>query len=165
MAALKKKNSILLTAAVLCLISLILMMAVLCAPKEQTGEFIPPSFDSAAHTGTPTVPDGLGWQELDAKAYKVGVCGKIIPNGNIADVWLYNSTENTVWLKLRVLDANGNTLGETGLIRPGEYVQSVTLHTVPETGTPIVLKIMAYQQDTYYSEGAVTLNTAIGGRS
>ena len=60
-----------------------------------------------------------------------------------------------------MLDENGNTLGETGLIKPGEYVQSVELDRVPKVGTPIVLKIMAYQPDTYYSEGAVSLNTTI----
>lgn len=125
------------------------------------GEFTTPPFDSSTVVGTPTVPDGLGWQELDAQAYKVGICGKFIPNRNTADVWLTNPAKNTVWLKVRVLDEKDNTLGETGLIKPGEYVQSVELDTVPKAGTPIVLKIMAYQPDTYYSEGAVSLNTTI----
>jgi len=40
------------------------------------GEFTPPPFDSTAVVGTPTVPDNLGWQELDAQVYKVGICGK-----------------------------------------------------------------------------------------
>ena len=125
------------------------------------GEFTPPPFDAAAVVGSPAVPDGLGWQELDAQAYIVGICGKFIPNGNTADIWLTNPEGNIVWLKVRVLDEKGNILGETGLVRPGEYVQSVELDTIPKTGTPIVLKIMAYQPDTYYSEGAVSLNTAI----
>lgn len=98
---------------------------------------------------------------MDAKVYKVGICGRFLPKGTTADVWLTNPESNTVWLKVRVLDEKGNTLGETGLVRPGEYVQSVELDTVPKTGTPIVLKIMAYQPDTYYSEGAVSLNTTI----
>lgn len=158
----KKKNDILLPlAAVLCLVSVIVMIVVLCIPKEEMGEFSPPPFDTAAQVGTPAVPDDLGWSELDAQAFKVSVCGKIIPNGNTADVWLTNPEENTVWLKLRVLDANGNVLGETGLIKPGEYVRSITLDTVPKAGTAIVLKLMAYQPDTYYSEGAVALNTTI----
>ena len=93
--------------------------------------------------------------------YKVGICGKFISKGNTADVWLTNPESNTVWLKVRVLGEKGNTLGETGIIKPGEYVQSVTLDTVPKTGKPIVLKIMAYQPDTYYSEGAVSLNTTV----
>lgn len=157
----QKKNYILPAAAALCLVSVIVMVVTLCTPKEETGEFILPAFDSAAVVGIPTVPEDLGWQELDAQVYRVGVCGKIIPNGSTADIWLTNPASNTVWLKVRVLDAKGNTLGETGLIKSGEYVRSVTLNTVPKTGTSIVLKIMAYEPETYYSAGAVTLNTTI----
>ena len=159
----QKKNYILPLAAVLCIASLVLMVFALTRQDTQTvmGEFTPPPFDSSAVVGSPTVPDNLGWQELDAQVYKVGVCGKFIPKGNTADVWLTNPESNTVWLKVRVLDENGNNLGETGLLRPGEYVQSVKLDTVPKAGTPIVLKIMAYQHDTYYSEGAVSLNKKI----
>ena len=158
-----KKNYILPLAAVLCVLSLAVMVFALTRQEVQTemGEFTPPPFDSSAVVGTPAVPDGLGWQELDAQAYIVGICGKFIPNGNTADVWLTNPVSNTVWLKVRVLDEKGNILGETGLVRPGEYVQFVELDNVPKAGTPIVLKIMAYQPDTYYSEGAVSLNTAI----
>lgn len=159
----QKKNYILPLAAVLCVLSLAVMVFALTRQEVQTemGEFTPPPFDSSAVVGFPAVPDGLGWQELDAQAYIVGICGKFIPKGNTADVWLTNPVSNTVWLKVRVLDENGNILGETGIIKPGEYVQSVTLNTVPKVGTPIVLKIMAYQPDTYYSEGAVSLSTKV----
>ena len=159
----QKNNYILPLAAVLCILSLAVMVFALTRQEVQTemGEFTPPPFDAAAVIGSPTVPDNLGWQELDAKVYKVGICGRFLPKGTTADVWLTNPESNTVWLKVRVLDEKGNTLGETGLVRPGEYVQSVELDTVPKTGTPIVLKIMAYQPDTYYSEGAVSLNTTI----
>ena len=159
----QKNNYILPLAAVLCVLSLAVMVFALTRQDVQTemGEFTPPPFDAAAVVGSPAVPDGLGWQELDAQAYIVGICGKFIPNGNTADIWLTNPEGNTVWLKVRVLDEKGNTLGETGLVRPGEYVQSVALDTVPKAGTPIVLKIMAYQPDTYYSEGAVSLSTKV----
>ena len=159
----QKKNYILPLAAVLCVLSLAVMVFALTRQEVQTemGEFTPPPFDSSAVVGTPAVPDGLGWQELDAQAYIVGICGKFIPNGNTADVWLTNPVSNTVWLKVRVLDEKGNILGETGLVRPGEYVQFVELDNVPKAGTPIVLKIMAYQPDTYYSEGAVSLSTKV----
>ena len=157
------KNYILPLAAVLCAVSLAVMVFALTRQEVQTemGEFTPPPFDGGAVVGSPAVPEGLGWQELDAKVYKAGICGKFIPKGNTADVWLTNPESNTVWLKVRVLDEKGNTLGETGLIKPGEYVQTVELDNVPKAGKPIVLKIMAYQPDTYFSEGAVTLNTTI----
>lgn len=159
----QKKNYILPLAAVLCVLSLAVMVFALTRQEPQTvmGEFTPPPFDGGAVVGSPAVPEGLGWQELDAKVYKAGICGKFIPKGNTADVWLTNPESNTVWLKVRVLDEKGNTLGETGIIKPGEYVQSVELDNVPKAGKPIVLKIMAYQPDTYYSEGAVSLNTTI----
>ena len=159
----QKNNYILPLAAVLCVLSLAVMVFALTRQDVQTemGEFTPPPFDAAAVVGSPAVPDGLGWQELDAQAYIVGICGKFIPNGNTADIWLTNPEGNTVWLKVRVLDEKGNILGATGIIKPGEYVQSVTLDTVPKAGTPIVLKIMSYQPDTYYSEGAVSLNTTV----
>lgn len=159
----KNKRYIFPLAAVLCLVSLIVMAVALCNPKTEQGDFTPPPFDTAAVVGVPAVPDGLGWQELDAKAYTVGVCGKFVTDGNTADVWLYNPDSNSVWLKVRVLDGKGNILGETGLIRPGEYVQSVALDTVPKSGTAITLKLMAYEPETYHSAGAVELNTTASG--
>lgn len=137
------------------------MLAVLSTPKEETGAFIPPEFEGTAQIGTPNVSKDLGWNELDAQAFRVSVCGKFVVNGNTADIWLTNPKENTIWLKLRVLDTDGNILGETGLLKPNEYVQSVTLDTIPKEGTPIVLKLMTYQPNTYYSEGTVTLNTIV----
>ena len=151
------KNYMLPLAAVLCAVSLALMVFALtrqAAPTKK--EFTPPPFDAAAIAGTPDVPDGLGYNELDCQVYKVSLCGKLNADGHI---WLTNPESNEVWLKVRILDAKGNILGETGLVRPGEYVQTVALTTIPKSGTPITLKIMAYEPDTYYSAGAASLNT------
>lgn len=159
----KQKKLLLLTAAV-CAAALAVMIAVLVfgvgGRTEQT-DFTPPSFDPSAVQGIPDVPDGLGWGELDAKAFKASVCGAVILNGDTADVWLTNPEENTVWLKLRVLDAQGNTIGETGLIKPGEYVQSVAFSTRPEDGGAVTLKLMAYEPETYYSGGSISLKTTV----
>lgn len=160
----KKAYPKFLPAALLCALSLAVMAAALLIPGKTQVQFTPPPFDPAAEAGSPQVPEGLGWQMLDAQAYSVGICGKLIPRGNSADLWLTNPEGNTVWLKVRVLDAQGNILGETGLIRPGEYVQSVQLDSVPPVGSPVTLKIMAYQPETYYSEGAVPFNTSVYGQ-
>lgn len=153
----KKKPTPLLLAVFLCAVSLIVMaFALTRQPQPQIGAFTPPPFDAAAQVGIPTVPDGLGYSELDCEAYKVSLCGRLTAQG---DLWLTNPESNQVWLKVRVLDGSGNILGETGLVRPGEYIQTVTLTAIPKAGTPITLKIMAYEPDTYYSAGAVSLNT------
>ena len=150
-------------AAALCVVSIGIMIYALATTGTKTEEFVPPPFDTAAQTGTPEVPEDLGWQEMDAQAYKFSVCGVFAPENGNADLWLTNPKENEVWLKIRVLDMNGKTLGETGLIRPGEYVRSVHLDTVPATGDNVQLKIMAYEPDTYYSAGVVSLNTTVKG--
>ena len=154
----QRKNYILPLAAVLCVLSLAVMVFALTRQEVQTemGEFTPPPFDSSAIVGTPAVPDGLGYNELDCQVYKVSLCGKLNASG---DIWLTNPESNEVWLKVRVLDEKGNIVGETGLVRPGEYVQTVELTTIPKSGTPITLKIMAYEPETYYSAGAASLNT------
>lgn len=150
-------------AVVICVLSVIVMgiVLVMTGKKEQTAEFSPPPFEEYAVAGVPEVADNLGWSEVDAKVYKASVCGEVIVKSDMADIWLTNPQENTVWLKLRILDHKGTILGETGIIKPGEYVQSIKFDTIPEDGDTVGLKLMAYQPDTYYSEGSATLNTIV----
>lgn len=154
------QNKPLMAAALICALALIGMCLALFL-EPQPPEFTPPPFDAAACVGTPEVPRELGWSELDARDFRVGVCGVVAPDGSTADVWLTNPESNNVWLKLRVLDGEGCILGETGLIRPGEYLRSVLLESAPEDGTDVVLKIMAYEPETYHSAGAVLVNATI----
>lgn len=146
--------------AAICLAAVAVMIVALFVGGNPTkqAEFTPPPFDAAAQAGVPTVPDGLGFGEIDAQAYKFSVCGAVQLKNGQAEVYLTNPQENTVWMKLRVLDESGNMLGETGLIRPGEYVQSVAIDAAPADGAAIQLKVMAYEPDTYHSAGSVTLN-------
>ena len=83
-------------------------------------------------------------------------------DSNKATVYFTNAEGNNVYLKLRVLDENDNILGETGLLKPGEYVRDVELIQALSADTGIRLKIMSYAPDTYLSEGSVVLNTTIG---
>lgn len=91
------------------------------------------------------------------------VCGRVIIENGKADLYFTNDEGNKVWLKLRITGADDDILAETGLLKPEEYVKSVFFDTVPENGTAIKLKIMAYEPETYYSAGSVSLNTTVGG--
>ena len=150
-------------------IAVILSVLMLCISlaacgEEEKLEFVPPPFDAGAVAGTPDIekPEAIGYTELDAKAYKLSVCGLVKLEGNSADIYFTNPDTNDVWLKIRVLDKKGNILGETGLIRPGEYVKTITFDKkVPKVGDEITMKIMGYQPETYYSAGAVNLGTTI----
>jgi len=159
----KTKRKLLPVAVILCAVSLTAMILVLAAGNNSNGNmFIPPAFDAAAVRGTPDVPDGLGWSPVEAAdAFTAYLCGNVTASGQTADVYFANADSNTVWLKLRILDGAGEIIGETGLIRPGEFVKSVELARVPPNGANIKLKIMAYEPETYYSAGTVALNTTI----
>lgn len=162
----KKGRIGLMTAAAACVISLIIMCAALYlyddgSSEREKADFTPPPFDATAVQGTPEVPEGLGWSEIDAQVYRASICSVIIAEEGTADVWLTNPENNEVWLKLRLIDSSGQVLGETGIIRPGEYVQSVKLNTEVETGESVSMKLMGYVPETYYSAGSVTLNTSI----
>lgn len=144
-------------------ILLLVMIAVLNKPQHESTAFVPPPFEVAAQTGTPDIPDSLGYSEpyQAGMNYRFGVCGNVEVNGSKATVFFTNPEENTVWLKLRILDENNDLLGETGLLKPGEYVQYVTLSKKLEDGTQIQLKIMGYEPDTYYSAGSATVTTTV----
>lgn len=161
----KKKNNLLILTGAMCIVSLTIMVLslLICGKKTETPTFVPPEFDQASVQGIPNVPEGAGWGEVDAQAFKASICGIVTIENNKADIWFTNPASNTVWLKLRILDTNGNTLGETGLIKPGEYVQSVTFSAVPDIGESVGLKLMAYEPETYYSAGSATLTTKIAG--
>ncbi len=158
----QKRSVLLIFAAVMCIISVSIMILTVLTPKKEIREFVPPSFDISAQAGIPSVSNEIDWQIIDAKAFEIGICGKVTANGENADIWLYNPKGNTVLLKVRIFDSNGTVLGETGLIKPNEYIQSVKLSAIPQQGAPLLLKVMAYQPNTYYSEGAVNINTYMG---
>lgn len=147
----------------LALLSVAAMAAALCLTGGEA-EFVPPPFDGKAAAGVPNVPAGLGYSELwqEGMAYRFSVCGNVVMDGTEAAVYLTNPEGNGVWLKLRVLDRSGRILGETGLIKPGEYVEKVVLTGALAAGTEITLKIMGYEPETYHSMGAVSLDTSIG---
>lgn len=154
------KKLLMITAA-LCAVSVVVMIFALTMGNRTESSFSPPPFDPAAQTGVPTVPQNAGYGEMDAKAFCFSAAGELMAENGAVEVWLTNSTENTVWLKVRILDKYGKTLGESGLTRPGEYVQTLKLDIIPKENTEVSLKIMAYEPDTYYSAGSVILNTVL----
>lgn len=145
---------------ILAFLSVAVMLAVLSFGNTSPG-FTPPPFDPAAQVGTPAVPAELGYGQLDAQAFRASLCGVLKPAEGTLDIWLTNPAENSVWLKLRLMDSRGNLLGETGLLRPGEYVRQISLSSAPEPGSTVILKLMAYEPDTYHSAGSITLTTSI----
>lgn len=146
--------------AVLCAAALAVMTAALLY-TGRAPQFTPPPFDAAAQMGTPAVPESIGYGELDASAFRFSAAGVLTVRDGGAELWLTNPAGSSVWLKARILDGSGAVLGETGLLRPGEYVRAAALNTVPAQTVPVTVKIMAYEPETYYSSGSVLLQTQL----
>lgn len=147
---------------VLCVITLTGMIIALTI--QPTPGFTPPPFDNDAVYAVPEVPDGLEHSFIggDGLHFTAWVCGEIVLDGDKADIYFTNPDTNDLWMKLRILDENNDILGETGLIRPGEYVKSITFATLPDIGATVQLKLMTYEPETYMSLGAVSLWSIVG---
>lgn len=132
-------------------------------PEPIAGEFVPPEFDPAAQAGTPGELDAArsyGTLELKPDAV-VSMCANITCENNAARVFFTSHTGNAGWMKIKLLDEDGALLGESGLLRPGEYVESVLLDTVPEKSGLVVVKILIYEPDTYLSLGSASVQVML----
>lgn len=150
-------------AACAVMVVVVIISSVVVANREPKIEFIPPAFETNAETGMPVVEDGLGYSEMykDGMTFSVWMCGEIRQENGAAVVYFTNPESNNAWLKLRIMDEQGNILGESGLIKPGEYVRSVSLNTEIAAGTAVRMKIMGYEPETYNSIGSVSVKTEI----
>ena len=150
-----KQTKLLILLALLCAVSVGGMFCALAAEPA----FTPPPFDTSAQARIPEeIP---GFQMLDAQAFQAGLLVSPIPDGAQLQVYFANPAENTCNLRLRVLDEAGNVLGQSGLLRPGEFLPSVTLESMPPAGATLIFKLMAYEPETYHSAGAVTVTTKL----
>lgn len=164
----KQNNKPLYIAGAVCAVCVLFMLVAFVMPRQTTkGEFMPPPFAASAEEGIPAVSSELGWYtpQADGLSFKVSVCGEVIMKDGKADIYLTNYESNDVWLMARIMDENGNVLAKSGIIRPGEYVQTIEFDKLPQNGQTIYYKVMAYEPDTYYSAGSITLEAVaqIGG--
>lgn len=159
----QRQRTTVLSLGAACAAVLILLLVLLFWPAGQKTSFVPPAFETAAQVGVPEAPEELGWSQLEiAEGYTIHICGVLRPDeaGNLP-VWFTTDPENKVWVKLRVLDDQGHRLGETGVLRPGEYVESLHLESLPEQNQDVVLKVIGYEPETYYSAGNAAIQNVL----
>ncbi len=156
----KRKTVFIFSAVCIAAVIGMILSLVLTGGKSEQKEFVPPEFEPSAQEGVPTVAD-KSWTQIykDGMSFSAHVCGKVIIENDSAELFFTNDSGNNVWLKLRILDEKNHILAETGLLKPNEYIKTIEFIETPQKGEKIKLKIMAYEPDTYYSAGAVTLST------
>ena len=161
-----KNKKYIMIAVGLVLIALIAGIVFWAVDNYNKTRFVVPKFDAAAVQGVPeNVNDDFGFSKLNvAGIYEVGICGALANEDGKCEIDLTNYESNDTWISIIILDENGSYLGETGVIKPGEYVKYINIDTSKLSSgeeTKISAKIRGYEPETYYSKGSVNLNMSI----
>lgn len=129
-----------------------IMIAALSIPR--TVKLMSPVPDAVAEPGVPVVDEHLVYREFVRSAWRTASpYGWVSAIAGTALTVFFTKVDNTKNLKLRVLDADGNMLGE--------YVPAVTLSKALTPGTKIRLKAMGSDPETYESAGAFRMNFTV----
>ena len=138
----------------------------------------PNYFDEAAVRGTPDVVDGEahGYETFNAIGIgKAMLCGMPEIKGKDVYFYLTNPEDNTVAIRLEIYTplmvqkSDGSyepvpdkLLGESGFIRPGEYVERVQLDKrLAAPRTNVMIKIATLDEATGRSNGYFFVNTVL----
>ena len=122
-----------------------------------------PDFEPAAQTGVPQVEAQYGYSTLTVdETYQVRLCGVPANDGQNVDFYLTNPEESGVWFRAEILDEGGEIIASTGVLRPGEYLKTISLNQ-PLTAheTPVTVRSVAYEPDTWQSRGNINLNMTL----
>lgn len=147
------------------IIFILITLLILCISdylRQQSEAFLPPSFDENAQSIDASVELAETYGIFDVtEGYRVGICGKPRLKNEYLSIFFSNPITNTVWIKLCIVDKDGMVLAETGLIHPGEYIKQVKVSRTMDEGETIIMQVLGYQAETYYSAGEVSLETTI----
>ena len=141
------------------LFSCIIMMVFLTG-NTKTPTFTPPDFDPQAHAGIPVTTGDVAYVSVEFAGYQVGMTRGISLQNDKAYIFFTNFSSNDVWMKLRIYDSAENILGESGLIKPDEYIEYISLKT-DICENEVIVKVMCYEPETYYSAGSVQISVPV----
>lgn len=126
--------------------------------KQNDSGYIPPKFDPNAVSGYPAVIDEYAqYQNIRVNedfAFSMCLC-PMYGNGN-AEIYFAAAKDNNAYILIKLYDKDGALIGESGLLKPGEYVQSVAVSLVPTEDTEISARVLSYEPETYYSLGSAS---------
>lgn len=157
----KKDKLLRILCIILAIFIVIIILLLLSINNKAT--FKKPEFDKNVRE----IPSELDYEDsvlsiVDGYSLYISPNPKIVDD-NYLKIDLVSIKNNRVFIKVRILDENKEILGETGLLRAGEYLEKVKLNKNVNINDKIIYKIMGYEKDTYMSAGSISLNTRIGG--
>lgn len=152
-----KKENILL---IIIIVALLIILILLVNSYKKKIEFVRPDFDDSV-TAIPDVIESKYYSEFNGEAYSLGINGVLTLSDNKIKVDFTSSINNDVYLKIRLLNKNNDILAESGLVKPGEYLEYlISSKKIPKEDN-YSIKVMSYNTETYESESAIKLSVKI----
>lgn len=121
--------------------------------------FLPPQREASVKEG---LPEALkNYQELPVReGYIVGMdTNPVFKDGKLY-LNAVNKEGNNVWFLVRLYQGK-KRIGETGLLKPGEYVEKIPCEKTLASGEEVLVQIVAYEPDTYHSEGVARVSCKV----
>lgn len=123
--------------------------------------FLPPNHEAAAVAGLPAAADS--WQVLPLKeGYIVGLDTMPVYKDGKLCLNVANEASSTVWFLVRVYQGE-KKVAQTGLLYPGEYLREVECTQGLAPGGKVTIQIIAYEPETYHSEGVARIICEVAG--
>lgn len=155
-----KKNKVIVILFVI-LIVLISIIILLSVSINKRNKFIRPNFDKKVSV----IPKEIDYESSVIeirKGYSIYINSVPTVKDNELAVNFVSMDENDIWIKIRILDNNKQIIGESGLVKPGEFLESVKLNRKLKSKEDIIYEIIGYEIDSYLSAGTIRLNTKVG---
>jgi len=135
---------------------------------DSNDPYAPPPFEKNAALGVPEPDEHMQYNPIDADGkFVLGAVGTLFFQKDFSlELYFTNYEENDVYLLAEVYDyENERLLYRSGIIRPGEYVQTLEpLHPIEQIGnveTKVQVLVYAFSTEDYVSMGQVTLDNII----
>lgn len=123
--------------------------------------FHAPEREASAAEGIPTKENVQHYEELPVReGYAVGIDTSPVFHDDRLYLNVANLKDNNVWFVVRVY-LDDEQIGETGIFYPNEYIEAIDCSRELSADDKVLTKIMAYEPDTYHSEGVVQIYTVV----
>jgi len=123
--------------------------------------FRAPEHEEGVKAGIPLEENVQHYEELPVReGYVVGIDTTPVYSDGRLYLNIANVKGNTVWFLVRVY-MEDELIAETGVFFQSEYVEAVSCSRVLSEDDKILIKVLAYEPDTYHSEGVAQISAAV----
>lgn len=122
-----------------------------------------PLFESKAESGLPNPPKNFDYQAIPTEEWQCYIAATTYQqeDGSLK-VYFTNPEGNEAYLMCEVTDSTGKILYKSGIIIPGNYVESLyPIKKLKNEAIEIEIKIYAFEPEYYYSLGTLIIRNVL----